>query len=310
LKEYAGTLISLAKGDLELAEFACDISPNQAAFHAQQCVEKSVKAVAFELGQFKSEGEFRPIAKLAGHNSLYSCLQVVKASILKSIAMAHKEQDRVKEEAGKKFGWNQKALSASIGWASRRALAHFFDSEFGKLEKKAKRKRNKKGLWARTLNPEFDPANENKGGTEVKISLPLRPFIWLYKWSMRHMGVKGKSIHQFDDLSTMPENPTEFIDGLLEELRTKGNKDVIQTIENTRSLIVQAVGPKGEMLHWTEQVTLWSAAFDTHAVIGRYPTTKQLLVYMSHKEGVRNLVSKARGLLEISSEVIALPKTG
>ncbi len=64
MKEYTGTLLSLAKGDLELAEFAFARSPNQVAFHAQQCVEKSVKAVAYELGQFKKESEFRPIAKL------------------------------------------------------------------------------------------------------------------------------------------------------------------------------------------------------------------------------------------------------
>jgi len=52
LKEYTETPLSIARGDLKLAKFACDTVPNEAAFHNQQCFGETVEAA--KIGELKA----------------------------------------------------------------------------------------------------------------------------------------------------------------------------------------------------------------------------------------------------------------
>lgn len=226
MKEYTTTLISLARDDLSLAQSAIVGQPHLAAFHAQQCAEKAIKAVAYELGPFESEAQFRPMAKQVGHNSMIACLQVVGTAIITAMKMAHEEQVRVKIEAGAKLGRSQRTLSSTVGWASRRALKRFFDSEFKKLNVEVKQKHRRKGAWAKSLDPSYDPSKGPRQDRDVKIPLSLRPFIWIYRWTMRKMGIKSEAAYKIDASSNPPEERFRFMDELLTEFKAKGNKDI------------------------------------------------------------------------------------
>ena len=82
MKERTSTLFELAKMDLKIANDLVEKMPNLAAFHAQQCAEKSLKALVWELNDTEDEDELRARIK---HDSIRAVTKVVSQMIRRAM---------------------------------------------------------------------------------------------------------------------------------------------------------------------------------------------------------------------------------
>jgi HEPN domain-containing protein len=83
LKARVLNLFDLAERDAEEADRCVATSPNLAAFHAQQCAEKSLKAFCLELSDIKDSQE-EDFLKKIGHASARAVMKSI-GQILKEL---------------------------------------------------------------------------------------------------------------------------------------------------------------------------------------------------------------------------------
>src|SRR5437867_11620070 len=78
MKERTSVLFELAEQDLKFATEILFVAPNMAAVHAQECAEKSLKAVLWELSDIQDD-ELR--GKI-GHDSIRAVTKVLGQTII------------------------------------------------------------------------------------------------------------------------------------------------------------------------------------------------------------------------------------
>ena len=295
----------MAKESARDAEAAVETSPHDAAFHAQLCTERAIKAAAFEFGPFATEKEFDSVARRVGHNSTMACLPVIEASVMLGIDREMAAQDRLVED-NPGVGIAVKSAASLAAVYSRRVARKFAKSAFEQMETSMRRAWSRKGNWKRSLDLAFDPtAKKGPAGKEIELDRGTKSLFWMYRRLLSSMGVSDKDAYRVEE-SKPGDQPFKAFDALVADLKSKGQKDVLIGIERSLTSVEGAVGPNRELFDWVGFVAAWSPYLDAHAVSGRYPTTEQLAYYKSHVEGVRRLVKVAAEILDKTVAILPI----
>lgn len=308
MKAYTYTLLTVAESDLRTAELAVGKWPNQAAFHAQQCAEKSIKAAAFEFGEYKTPSDFEPIGKKVGHKSTAACVLVIRAGVDKGLKDAIDVQRQAMDEAREK-GQSRMAgvVLRVVAWYSRQTVSHFaevaVDKLFVDIEKGGINRRN---YWRQSLNPDVDPGASN----ELSVGKPRIPYrtrllLRIYRLSARGAGVKNDL--PFDLPPTKdPKDMLRSLDNIASDFNSRGMKNVADGIERTKEMLLRTVGANFELFEWVNMVRDWTPYLDTHVSIARYPRGAQLDRYNASRPGVENLMLRSKLILELTKQILPL----
>jgi len=302
LKDYTQTLLSLAEIDSKMADLAMPTWPHQAAFHAQQCAEKSIKAAAFEFGPFESEPQFRPIAKKKiGHASTVACMEVMRVSIKAALNGAYAEQDRVHDDAAKR-GLASLAAYKSTKFISRRIVGGIL-KDFDKTMREYSKRRDRK-YWKKSFTETFvDPSGPV---TKLPEKLPLsqKALLWVFRKSGKSVGIDEATSSLFKEGADWGNMDFSFLDDWAKSLRSSGRDDIAVTAERTRDLVNGVIGPTREMFSWIQLVLRTVPFTDAHAVIARYPSEAQLERYRANVEGVERLVTRSKLVLSETRKLV------
>lgn len=301
MKAYTQTLLSLAEIDSEMAALAMPKWPHQAAFHAQQCTEKSIKAAAFDFGPYGSEASFRPIGKKVGHVSTRACVEVILTSIKVAMEGAMNEQDRIKDDAAKR-GVASYVAYRGAKFASRRVLSSFAKEAKKKLSEDPESRR-KAGYWSRSFTETFT-TEIPPGMTIPRLSFSQKSLFWVFRKTGSKVGVDEAATARFKEGAVWNEVEFSFLDDMIKKLKESGHPEIAVTAERTRDFVNRAVGPKQEVFKWVGLVLATAPFTDPHAVIARYPSQSQLARYQSNVEGVARLVQRSKLVLSETRTLI------
>jgi HEPN domain-containing protein len=300
MKGQTSVLLDIAKSDLDLAKKALPDDPANAAFHAQQCSEKAVKAVAFELGPYEDAKDFERIAKKLGHDSTRACFAVIRTIIVRQEEGSGLEEEltnlkRLKEEG------NQDALLAY-------GLGMLFKIGLQKVLEPLDRSpvENTENYWIRSLDPSLAPRPTISEKWKMDLAEGMNEVEDVWKIMAAFLGIENSKADELFDSSTDISQELRMFEQMEEILRSRDMIDAANQVQVTRVKIGRLLGPNYEFVSWLGLVVSWTRYLDAHAEKGRYQDAVQRKTYREHVSGVQNLVGKAEDILEQTRLIIPL----
>ena len=288
-----------ARKDRENAERYLLSDPASAASNAQQCAEKSVKAAAFELCEFK-EKEFVKISSDEwGHNSMLAIM-----AILKSRAQRALDQSNIRDVVTSGIKDPTKSVPALVTALIGQTFLESYTKTIEHLGKDPFAKDG--GYWIKSLDPNIKP----KLKPDDKWIEAAQPEVTKIETSMAlTYGLLGLNPGDIPGLDSLGEKPIQGLERLRRTVSESGavaKDEIIKGIDDGIKQLRRTFGPKLEMVDWLESVVPWLPLLDSHAIkgAGRYAVSKQAKMYETHVAGVRNLVSKAAMIYDKTVEML------
>jgi hypothetical protein len=298
LKEHTQTLLTRAEKDLVNAKLVFPNDPAGAASAAQQCAEKSVKAVAFELGDYIDADRFNAIAaKDWGHDSALVCMAILKARGERAWQVLGVEKVVAKNRKQRRGN-----PMADIAYIIGKNFIIAYEDAIKRLETSPFKVDG--SYWMKSLDPKLKPSPvvvkslaEGLGQDSEDMDMSM--------WAVFSMlGLSSESLETFD---SRVENAkwSEAFEAIAAGLRARGLKKEAKTVTDQFSELEDAFGPGLGLVHWLKAVLPWLPYLDAHAkeAVARYADAKHAEVYESHREGVHNLIEKSSMIHE---ETVAL----
>lgn len=293
-KKRTTQLFALARQDLDVGRQVLDNFPNIAAFHAQQCAEKSLKAILVELSDVQSEEEIRPRIR---HNSIMAVLGVL-GQIVRDVA---KRSGLPGLESTLRSARNDKKSGSQLAWLLYFAFTSAY-SDFFTLFQSPPIAITKE-VWAKSLDPQLvpdpsvDPVWKRKSETlEETIGAA-----WDVMWSS--LGIESGPT--FAKMTSNPSDAKFDLERMARELELKGHGDIAESARRAIENIDAMLKPGQKTLPWIKLVIGWAPYLDSHAVWPRYSNEEESRFYRSHKEGVRNLLQKAQEIMDATKGTMA-----
>ena len=273
MKKRVSNLFDLAENDAKEADRCVASSPNLAAFHAQQCAEKSLKAFCLELSdidEIQEEGFLRKI----GHDSIRAVMKSV-ARILNNVF----ERSGYNDHADKfKTPTSQIEMIAS---AIYRMFPHFVGSVIQQIDDLSTL--NPENAWIDSFDEKLEPELRLNLDEAEKQSLAITEGI---------IDSLGSTVGLGSITKTAPSSLITQINDLAGRFESEGNAELASAFRRASEEAnrLAALGP------WIK-VCSWAPYLDAHAVVGRYPRQEQLEVYRSRTLGVKNMIEKAKQIM-------------
>ncbi len=293
MKDRTRTLFQLAEMDLNVANRVLEEMPNQAAFHAQQCAEKSLKAVVWELNEAEDEDELRARIK---HDSIKAVTRVMSQMIRKSMRRSGYQglEGRLRKQGDTEAG----KLALLLYLASSAAFDDVFDL-FDRLPIS-----KKKDYWGEGLdgNLQPDPSFDQKWASQLRRSGEFMDLLMGFLFSTMNVKDAGK----LSEVASNPIRLQQALNSAMIEMTEKKQEDQAKALSTALDVVNRLTNQDASFVQWGKNVMFWAPYLDAHAVRGRYPTSKELKKYTKKKDGVRNLVMKSKEIMDQSKAILPL----
>ena len=293
MKDRTRTLFQLAKMDLKTALNLLDEMPSQAAFHAQQCAEKALKAIVWELNDTENEDELRARIK---HDSIKAVTKVMSQMIRRSMRRSGFQglEGRLRKQGNTEAG----KLALLLYLASSAAFDDVFEL-FNQLPIS-----KQKDYWSESLDSHLqpDPSFDQKWATQLRRSGEFMDLLMEFLFTTMNVKDAGK----LSDVASDPARLQRALKTALDATTKSGLEDRAKGLSTAIDAVNRLTNPDASFVKWGKNVMFWAPYLDAHAVRGRYPTSKDLRKYAKNKEAVRNLVAKAKEIMEDSEAILPL----
>jgi|GEM_PF-3688512 len=298
MKQHTSILLDTATRDLGRAKKDLPDDPANAASQAQQCSEKAVKAVVFELGDYEDAVDFDKIGRMYGHDSTRACLAVIRTIIVRLWKESGFEQTQAHFRSMMKKGDKGAALAyllASQAQGSFSKMLSALDDSRTELSEK---------YWYDSLDPNLSPrpALNQKWSTKATEGMEMGQETW--NIAIMFLGLEESEAHRLFDPSTDLSKLPRIVERIAEDMQNRGMAKAANQFRAGIPKIVRFIGP--EFISWLKLVITWTPYLDVHAEKGRYYDAAHLEAYRTHLPGVRNLVSKAEEILKQTRTIIPL----
>jgi HEPN domain-containing protein len=293
MKERTQILFQLAEMDLKIAYVILEEMPNQAAFHAQQCAEKSLKAVVWELNETEDEDELRSRIK---HESIRAVTQVI--SLMMRRTMRESGYQDLEGKLLKQKNTESGKLTLLLYLASSAALDNVFEL-FHRMPIS-----KEKDYWGESLeaNLQPDPSFDERWARQIRNAGEFMDLLVDFLFSTMNVKAAGK----LSEVALNPAPLQHVLQTAVNDLVARGQKDQANALTRAIGVVERLTGQDASFVEWGKLVIFWAPYLDAHAVRGRYPTGKEMKQYMKKKDGVRNLVEISKKIMEQSKAVLPL----
>jgi HEPN domain-containing protein len=282
MKPRVISLFDLARIDAEDAERCLASSPNNAAFHAQQCAEKSLKAFLLELSDIKDHQEEQFLREI-GHDSVRTLMRSVGQILRKTFERSHYES------YAEKFR-NPQTPAEAIAATMYQMFPIFVESVIQQINE----------LSAVDPPDAWDQSFDENLRPELRLSMTDQE-------KRNHENAMG-TINTFLTALGLPtltqSNFSEFVGRLTDvaqRFETQGQTDIANALRNATKEVNRITA----MIPWLA-ICSWAPYLDAHVVASRYADPTQLEVYKSRIAGVRNLVDKSKQIMKRSEDLLAV----
>jgi len=296
-------LVETATKDLETARKALPDDPPTAAYHAQQCAEKAVKAAAFELGPFGDAKQFEPIAKSIGHDSTKACLRVIRDFIVKAWRESEFEHDHATYRRMMRRGDRKAAIAYQLGEKYKlayRMLLQLFDKPAVVLDDK---------IWQQSLDPLLEPEAQVKKEWEKEADQVHDISDEVWKSLVKALRIDAPRASQLMDRSRGSEEKLAILDEIIEERQGKGLTYQVARLKSAQTKLQRIIGPRTGFEAWLILVISWAAFLDAHEQWGRYYDAAHLEGYKAHVDGAKHLVDKSEEILGLTKDLLESQET-
>jgi hypothetical protein len=289
-------LFELARNDLKVASSLTETMPNQAAFHAQQCAEKALKAVVWELNDTEDEDELRSRIR---HDSVRAVLKATASALRTSLR--NSEFYRIEGTLRKQ----QDTQGGRLAMILYLAASTSFDQVFRLFETTPYSKT--KDYWGDSLNAELqpDPLFKEVWARQMAQAGEFNNLLMEFLFST--MDVSGSPV--VVDSKTNFSALKESLQAASQDLATQGKQKEADATSVALEKISKLTDPNASLVEWMRLAIFWAPYLDAHAVRARYPTRKELTKYLRSREGVRNLVNKSGEILQQSKAILGTLKS-
>jgi HEPN domain-containing protein len=293
VKERTRSLFDLAEADLKVAIDNIDPFPHIAAFHAQQCAEKALKAMVWELSHVNDEDELRARIK---HDSIRAITKVLTQAIKES--MRRSDFDSIERRLRKQkdtAGGRLALLLYLAAITSFDNVFQLFDSmPFSKNQDYWGEGLDANGKPDPTFNKEW-MARLDKAGDFTKI---LTDFLI--------STTSGNSTTPPDELNAADRAKwaKEWLQKTSSDFTSKGLKSEAESAQRAIRELDRLTSPDSSFIDWMKLVIFWAPYLDAHAISARYAPVKEIKKYQKHQSGVKNLVNVSKQVLEQSKSVL------
>lgn len=293
MKKRTAELFELARQDLKAGLSVLEDLPNIAAFHAQQCAEKALKAMLVELSDVHTEKELREKIR---HNSIMA----VMGALAQNVREAAKQSGLARLEGTLRSARNKKQPGAPLAWVLYLTFSSAFADFFTLFQSPPVKITGE--IWEKSLDPGLvpNPSADSDWKRKMDSIEDTLSASWEVMWSTLGVGT-GPS---FAKLSSNPADAKFDLQKMALELEAKGQGDSAASVRAAIERIDFIVNPQTKVLPWIALAVGWAPYLDAHAVIPRYATEEQLRFYQSHKDGVRNLLGTAMEIMDATPEIM------
>lgn len=302
MKGHTSVLLDIAKSDLDLARKALPDDPANAAFHAQQCSEKAVKAMAFELGHYKEAKDFDCIARKLGHSSTRACFDIFREMI------EREKSDFEKELAGFRIQVEKGDKGAQVAWV----LGNWFEAFLQQILEvlKSSPVEDTEENWIKSLDPDVVPKPEATKKFKTDLAKGISNMAVLGKTVAPllavFLGIDDSEAIQLFDTSTGVSQKLKICERVELALRDRGMTDEATRLQAARTRMGRLLGPDHEFVTWLSLVGGYAYYLDLHAVRGRYQDAVQRKAYREHVDGIRTWACRAEQILKQTQDIIPL----
>jgi len=296
LKDRTQTLFELAGNDLKVASSLIETMPNQAAFHAQQCAEKALKALVWELNDTEDEDELRSRIR---HDSVRAVFKATAAAIRTSLR--NSEFYRTEGTLRK----HQDTQGGRLAMLLYLAASTSFDEVFRLFETAPFSKT--KDYWGDSLKAELqpDPLFKKVWAGQMTRASEFNDLLMAFLFSSLEPNSSPLVVDSRTDYSALKQSLQEAS----QDLATRGKQKEADAASRALEKVNKLTDPNASLVQWMKLVIFWAPYLDAHAVRARYPTRKELTKYLRSREGVRNLVNKSGEILRQSKIILGTLKS-
>lgn len=293
MKERTRSLFDLAEADLKVANDNIDALPHLAAFHAQQCAEKALKAMVWELSRVINEDELRARIK---HDSIRAVTKVLTQAIKESMNRSdfdsiERRLRKQKDTAGGRF-----ALLLFL------AAMTSFDSLFQLFETMPFSK--DQDYWGKSLDANLrpDPTFNKEWMTQLEKAGEFSKILTDFLIST----TSGSSTTPPAELNAVDRAQwaKEWLKKTSSDFSAKGLKSEAESAQRAIRELERLTNPDSSFIDWMKLVIFWAPYLDAHAMRARYAPSNELRKYQKHRSGVRNLVDISKQVLDQSKSVL------
>ncbi len=289
-------LFELAENDLKVASSLIETMPNQAAFHAQQCAEKALKAVVWELNDTEDEDELRSRIR---HDSVRAVLRVTASAI--RTTLRNSEFYRVEGTLRKQ----QDTQGGRLAMILYLAVSTSFDEIFRLFEATPYSKT--KDYWGDSLKAELqpDPLFKEVWARQIARAGEFNNLLMEFLFSTMDLRGSPVVVDSKTDFSALKQS----LQAASQDLATRGKQKEADAASRAFEKVSKLTNPNASLVQWMRLAIFWAPYLDAHVVRARYPTRKELTKYLRSREGVRNLVNKSGEILQQSKAILGTLKS-
>jgi len=295
MKERTRNLFELAENDLKVATDTVEAMPNVAAFHAQQCEEKALKAMVWELSKEIDEDQLRAKIK---HDSIRAVTRVLAHALKDTMSRSgfFAMEGKLRKQRGTAGG--------SLALLIYLSASSMFENVFALMEKMPISK--EQDYWGKSLETSLKPdptfnrewlKQLDKAGEFTNI---LLEFLTTIAGDSPIAPLEGRSPEERADAAR------SWLEKTAADLRAKDRKTEAISVERAILELNRWTNPDSSFLEWMKLVIFWTPYLDAHAIRARYAPPNELRKYHKHRAGVKNLISVSKQVLEQSKSVLGV----
>jgi HEPN domain-containing protein len=293
MKERTRSLFELAEADLKVANDNIDALPHIAAFHAQQCAEKALKAMVWELSDAVDEDELRARIK---HDSIRAVTKVLTQAIKES--MRRSDLSSIERRLRKQKDTANGRLALLLYLAGMTSIDNIFQlfetMPFSKSQ----------DYWGKSLDANLkpDPTFNKEWMAQLEKADEFSTILTNFFMST----MDGNSTTSLGDGNTTDRAKwaQQWLEKRSEDFTSKGLKSEAESAKRALREFERLAGTDSPFIDWMKLVIFWTPYLDAHAVRSRYVPSNEMKKYLKHRNGVRNLVAVSKQVLEQSRSVL------
>jgi HEPN domain-containing protein len=282
MKKRVSNLLDLAEQDAEVAEHCVDFSPNLAAFHAQQCAEKSLKAFCLELSD-TGDCQEQALLKKIGHDSIRAVMKALPQILTKLFERSGYADYAARFSTPKA----QDEKRAAALYQMFRAIVDSVVRQITDLSASTPG-----NAWINSFDKNLEPRVRLNLSEEKELGLANTEEIV----NMAGQAFGLPSLTKADPLSLVTQ-----LNDLAKQSESVGNASLADAFRKAS----KGVNRLAPLCPWA-RLCEWAPYLDAHAVTGRYPSPDQLEAYKSRTIGVKNLVGKAKQIMIQSKHALTV----
>jgi HEPN domain-containing protein len=258
VKKRTAELLELAREDLTVGSSLVQEHPNIAAFHAQQCAEKALKAVLVEFSDVHTEKELREKIR---HNSIMALMGVLAQTVRETA----KHSGLADLESKLQSARLRKDPGAPLAWVVYLVFSSAYADFFTLFQTPPVQITDE--IWKESLDPQLvpdpsaDPAWKKKRDS-IEDTLSAA---WEVMWSTLHI----ESAPSFTKLGSNPSDAKFDLQKMALELESKGRGDSATSVRAAITQIDFVIDPQTKLLPWIALTVGWAPYLDAHAVTPR-----------------------------------------